>query len=745
MHANILDKFEFFVLKLLVFVLAAGLFIRSFSQKKFSGSYEYLSPVPNAELVQPESEIIIRQGKDIRLSTLLNDFIIVRGSKSGNHPGRLILSDDHKTIIFKPNSAFSFGENVNVQIVKGIMNTDGEKLKPIQYHFNTIVKQVDGKYLKSKNLITSELKLASPNKYEQKKIYSTNDKILSKNKTAIDSLPPDFPYIQLLSNHCPFHAQIFAAPFYASPDQNFGYLIILENDAVPIFYRRFDHYVMDFMLQSNGNLTYFDGGRSKFFELNSFYSVIDSFTCGNGYSTDLHDFIILPNGHSLMIAFDHEIVRMDTIVNGGDSAAVVTGNIIQELDKNKNVVFQWRTWDHFNITDATPDIDLTAHTIDYAHCNAIEEDTDGNLLLSFRNMDEVTKIKRQTGEIIWRLGGEYCKNNQFTFLNDSTGFSHQHDIRRISNGNITLFDNGNLHDPAYSRACEYQINEINKTIDLIWEKINDPHTFTYAMGKVQRLTNGNTFIGWGANNGPPSISEIRPDGITAWAVSFPDTIYSYRAFKYNWSTNYFVANHDSISFLNVKAGESDTVNFVVTNNSDSVLILNDSYISDSSFSLIDPLPLLIQPHENINLSVKFEPNRDGYFEGFLHLMSNHYTEMIAQAVFLRGTTDSVFTLAEGKNLTKDFRLYQNYPNPFNPSTTISYMIPFDSKVKICIFDILGREVATLVDKEQLQGKYEVNFNASNLSSGVYFYRIELHGFGSNNDYLTDVKKLLLIK
>ena len=79
----------------------------------------------------------------------------------------------------------------------------------------------------------------------------------------------------------------------------------------------------------------------------------------------------------------------------------VVGLIIEEQDENKNVVFQWRSWDHFKITDATYDIDLTDSVVDYVHGNAIEVDDDGNLLISSRHMDEVTKIDRQTGEIIW--------------------------------------------------------------------------------------------------------------------------------------------------------------------------------------------------------------------------------------------------------------------------------------------------------------------------------------------------------
>lgn len=84
-------------------------------------------------------------------------------------------------------------------------------------------------------------------------------------------------------------------------------------------------------------------------------------------------------------------------------------------------------------------------------------------------MDEITKINRQTGEIIWRLGG---KNNQFTFINNTTGFSHQHAIRRLPNENITLFDNRNFPSLQFSSAVEYELDEQNKNATLLWEYRN---------------------------------------------------------------------------------------------------------------------------------------------------------------------------------------------------------------------------------------------------------------------------------
>jgi hypothetical protein len=101
---------------------------------------------------------------------------------------------------------------------------------------------------------------------------------------------------------------------------------------------------------------------------------------------------------------------------------------------------------------------------------------------------------------------------------------------------------------------------------------------------------------------------------------------------------------------------------------------------------------------------------------------------------------TVVGVAQNNNnqIPETYALRQNYPNPFNPSTKISYLLPKASDVKIVVFDILGREVATLVNEFKPAGTHTVEFNASNLASGVYLYRIEAGDF-------RDTKKMLLVK
>jgi hypothetical protein len=91
-----------------------------------------------------------------------------------------------------------------------------------------------------------------------------------------------------------------------------------------------------------------------------------------------------------------------------------------------------------------------------------------------------------------------------------------------------------------------------------------------------------------------------------------------------------------------------------------------------------------------------------------------------------------------ENIPAGFKLEQNYPNPFNPSTKISYQIPNASRVTLRVYDVLGREVSTLINSEQNSGYHEVAFNGSKLSSGIYFFRMQAGNYIST-------KKMILMK
>ncbi len=89
-------------------------------------------------------------------------------------------------------------------------------------------------------------------------------------------------------------------------------------------------------------------------------------------------------------------------------------------------------------------------------------------------------------------------------------------------------------------------------------------------------------------------------------------------------------------------------------------------------------------------------------------------------------------------IPKEYKLYQNFPNPFNPQTNINFDIIKNGNVSIVVYDLLGREVETIVNQEMSPGRYKVDFNATNYASGMYIYKIVTGDF-------VDVKKMLIVK
>ncbi len=172
---------------------------------------------------------------------------------------------------------------------------------------------------------------------------------------------------------------------------------------------------------------------------------------------------------------------------------------------------------------------------------------------------------------------------------------------------------------------------------------------------------------------------------------------------------------------------------------------NDSLI----FNLTDTLdnniynfPLTLDIPVSINWNSVYVYQNDSLIES--HLLSIEGTQIARINVIpdkgeVLVTNSNILSIDNNKNNSPlNFKLYQNYPNPFNPSTNINYQIPNDGFVTLKIYDVLGRKVATLVNENKKTGRYNVNFNASNLTSGVYLYQLKVNDFVST-------KKLVLVK
>jgi hypothetical protein len=346
------------------------------------------------------------------------------------------------------------------------------------------------------------------------------------------SIPSDFPHVDISINDNPDPGYIFI-------DNRGGggkpYNIIFNNSGAPIWYLRTPDERRDFKVQPNGWLTMmirdgYGGSGWGFIALDQNYEYVKTFRATNGYGTDEHELLVLQDGGYLLIGRKDSTVDMSEYVPGGRPDATVRETCIQEYTANDSLIFEWRAWAHFDIRDVELD-DLTGSYICFPHMNAIDIDEDGHILLSSRNISEVTKIHRQTGAIIWRLGGAH---NQFEFIDDPLqGFTSQHAIKALGEGHYTIFDNGDLHNPQVSRAVEYVLDTNEMTATLFWEFRDTPDKFSHYMGNVQRLPNTNTLINWAVPD-LPKLTEVRTDGSKAFEMNFVDQWECYRVHRFPW-------------------------------------------------------------------------------------------------------------------------------------------------------------------------------------------------------------------
>ncbi|MCK9280192.1 MAG: aryl-sulfate sulfotransferase [Melioribacteraceae bacterium] len=529
-------------------------------------SYQYIFPKPGTDYHRKASTIILRFGEKINhidKITAAKNFKII-GSKSGLHEVDIIISTDEYTLIADPITDFVEGENVIVFFAGGVKTDNETSLPSIKFNFtiaeNEIPKERFLRYEYNRRDSINGISENRPVFDLTNSVKENTHEVQSINGVAV---PSDYPEVKVEINTNPAPGYIYMNNWGGTP-----YLMILNGDGTPLFYKKMSSRARDFKIQSTGEMTYrLAEGYDKFFGMDSGFNIIREYTCGP-YGTDEHELMLQKNGNALMIGLEWRTVDMSKMVANGKPNATVVGNHVVEVDKNNNIVFEWRCWDNYKITDAIG-VDLTANYIDYIHMNAIDIDMDDNLVVSSRHLNEVTKINKTTGEMIWRFGGPGNKNNQFTFINDSfDGFSWQHDIRSIGNNHYTIFDNGNFHSPKISRAVEYLIDEVNKTATLVWEYKDPKKYYTSWMGNAQRLSNGNTLICW-ADGSLPKVSEVTPSGEKVYQLDFIENYHCYRAFKFNSlgkaSIPYLVAESytDKVRLIFNKFGDSDVASYDV--------------------------------------------------------------------------------------------------------------------------------------------------------------------------------------
>ena len=343
-------------------------------------------------------------------------------------------------------------------------------------------------------------------------------------------LPTDFPKFNVTTRT----PDVSTDPLYVTPSSTYSrYLAKLDDDGVPLFYQAITGRSYDFKKHPNGQMSYALSNESGVDQivLDPSFDESDVVNCV-GANTDHHDLLMLENGN--FVAICTRQATRDLSGCGGPSSKKVLDSILQELSPEQGLLFEWNSWDHTDCADAQrlPSGDL-------AHLNSVVVDTDGDWILSLRYMSQVLKVDRTTGDVIWRLGG---LSSDFDFIDDPwDGMCGQHTVARLDNGHLLAFDNGEpcgvgVPDRPQSRVVEYELDEMAMTATVVWSFSREGQ-YAEHQGSAQRLDNGNTVIGWGADmNSPKFVTEVDAAGNIVFeleaTVAGESNSVSYRARRY---------------------------------------------------------------------------------------------------------------------------------------------------------------------------------------------------------------------
>jgi hypothetical protein len=351
----------------------------------------------------------------------------------------------------------------------------------------------------------------------------------------IRCLPADFPMLTVTP-----HPQNGApTPGYFLVN-SFHYAMALDVRGTPVWYQRSNGFVIDVDSLAQNEISSSPNSELPIttdmkvsFQLLDLSTLATSTVASPDEPTDEHELRRLANGHFLVITNTFKNIDLTGLGTFGE--AVVSG--IEELDASKTVVWSWSATDHIDpLQECVQPDGIKVGTItagDVFHCNSIDVDATGNLLVSCRNTSAVYYVDKATGTIVWKLGGTAYNKDGAELVavtgDPETTFRLQHDARILSSGHVTMFDDN--ANGSKSRGVEYALDHVAHTATVAWQYAGTGGTM--SQGSFRRYADGHSVIGWGSSTTPRVLSEVDAQGNDVLDVDFGSTLAgpSYRAVK----------------------------------------------------------------------------------------------------------------------------------------------------------------------------------------------------------------------
>ena len=469
---------------------------------------EVVSPLPGTPDADPGTQISFLGVPASRLRD-----IVVSGSESGRHAGRLRDYSTHTGGSFLPSDPFVAGERVTVSAtVRG----DGA---PTTIGTSFVVSSPD----------------TLPAPAPAKRTAATPSSVM-RFHSRHDLVPPTVTVTTPALE--PTLGDIFVSPD-SGPGQAGPMILTPAGELVWFDAMASGTTAFDLNLQTYRGapvLTWWQGqvvgGHGQGVDVieSDRYTPIATVHAGNGLFADLHDFQITAQGTAWITAFAPQ--HWDLSSYGGARNALIDDSVVQEIDISTGLVmFQWDALGHVAIPDTYAWIHkTTTGLLDYFHINSIDPLTDGTLLISSRNTWATYLVSETTGSLIWRLGG---KESTFS-LGPGVSFAWQHDAQLLPDGTISLFNNeASPPEATQSSALDIALDPTADTATLV-RQITYPGQgiLSDSQGDVQPLPNGDALVGWGQAG---EVSEFSVAGQLTFDMHLAAPANSYRAFRYAWN------------------------------------------------------------------------------------------------------------------------------------------------------------------------------------------------------------------
>ncbi|MGH7642496.1 MAG: arylsulfotransferase family protein [Candidatus Dormibacteria bacterium] len=464
-------------------------------------------PSPGTRTAAQTTQISFR---NIVPASLHEGQVQITGSKSGPHTGSWLSDSDHDGASFYPAQEFAAGETVSVSTELQICGSRG-------------------------TFFSFGIAVPPPTLAKPPTVAAAPTPALDQPTVSYASIPG----VKVPKLKVTVPASFGSGYIFESPQGGtvLGGPMIVNGQGQLVWFAPLPPTVVatDFRVQRYQGkpvLTFWEGkitdghGAGEDIVMNSSYQVIKTIQAGNGYSADLHEFLLSFSGDTAWItAFN--TIGWDVNSEGGTQRGAVLDGIVQEVDVSTgNVLFEWHSLDHAPLSLSNQTYADTA-VYDYFHVNSIDPLSSGLVLISSRNTSTVYGVATATGKVLWRLGG---KRSSFQ-MGPGAKFAQQHNAVMESSDTISIFDDEDANPSmAPGRAIVLRLNFPAGRATL--ERAYSHHGLLVpAQGSVQILTNGDVFVGWGSGN---YTSAYTKSGKLLFDAHYGTTFTSYRAYFYRW-------------------------------------------------------------------------------------------------------------------------------------------------------------------------------------------------------------------